>query len=143
MPNKRVYSISIFRFFPTPLHFFQPILFVNFPPYSFIGHFFSPYSFIWPYILFYEIYLKYPPYSFIWPYSFNWHLRVTSKNDKSKFEHLKKEEKNISSDLTTIFYYFTLKTVKMSMVNFLLFTFKNDWDFYTNAEISDTLGKSK
>ena len=81
MPNKRVYSISIFWFFP------------------------ETYSFIWPYsfsfstllnkqilhstrlfgplvLLFNEIYLKYPSYSFIWPYSFNWHLRVGIQNVK-------------------------------------------------------------
>ena len=75
MPNKRVYSITIFWTFPPPYWFIWLYLF-SFFHLSQLPNF-SLYSFIWFYILYYEIYvLKNPPYSFIWSYSFNWHLRV-------------------------------------------------------------------
>ena len=74
MPNKRVYSISIFRFFPTLLALFSLHLVCEF----------STLLVYWALqiylaILFYEIYLKYPPYSFIWPHSYNWHLRILNE----------------------------------------------------------------
>ena len=75
MPNKRVYSISIFRFFPTLLALFLPYLICKFSTLLVYWALFST-LLIYLALLFYEIYLKYPPYLFIWPYLFNWHLRV-------------------------------------------------------------------
>ena len=70
VPNKRVYSISIFRFS-------SPYLVYQFSTLCVYWALFST-LLIYLAILFYEIYLKYPPYSYIWPYLFNWHLRVAS-----------------------------------------------------------------
>ena len=64
MPNKWVYSFSIFRFLPTLLALF-PIC-----KFSILLVYWALFSTL----LFYEIYLKYPPYSFIW------HLRVCTYN---------------------------------------------------------------
>ena len=75
MPNKRVYSISIFRFFPTLLALFPPYLICKFSTLLIYWALFFTVLIYLP-ILFYEIHLKYPPYLFIWPYLFNWHLRV-------------------------------------------------------------------
>ena len=75
VPNKRVYSISIFRFFPTLLALFPPYFICKFSTLLVYWALFST-LLIYLALLFYEIYSKYPPYSFIWPYSFNWHLRV-------------------------------------------------------------------
>ena len=75
MPNKRVYSISIFWFFPQTYLFIWPYLFSFFTLLN--KQIFHSTCLFGPLVLlFNEIYLKYPPYSFIWPYSFNWHLRV-------------------------------------------------------------------
>ena len=78
MPNKRVYLISIFRFFPTLLALFSPSLICKFSTLLVYWALFST-LLIYLVILFYEIYLKYPPYSFIWPHSYNWHLRILNE----------------------------------------------------------------
>ena len=76
MPNKRVYSIIIFRYFPTLLltHMYLIIIFIfSYHPTRLAN--FSP-LLVYLGLFIYEICSKYPPYSFIRPYSFNWHLRV-------------------------------------------------------------------
>ena len=41
--------LAFLDFSPNYWHFFHPTWFANFPSNSFIGHFFPPKSFIWPY----------------------------------------------------------------------------------------------
>ena len=72
MPNKRVYSIIIFGFFPHPVFghviSYFPTLLVYLALLILLFH---PTPLFAPII--FEIYIQYPPYSF------NWHLRVLMK----------------------------------------------------------------